>query len=194
MLDTSLSLLDRLGQGDDSAAWERLVELYTPLLHAWLERHGLQAADRDDLTQEALGVVVRELPAFRHNRRAGAFRRWLRTIVAHCLRRFWRARGYRPAVPGGSDFEEYLAQLEDPDSGLGGEWDREHDRHLLRRLLELVERDFQPSTRQAFRLLVLEQRPAAEVAAALGLSVNAVLIAKSRVLERLRQEGRGLID
>jgi RNA polymerase sigma-70 factor (ECF subfamily) len=194
MQETSLSLLERLSQGGDPAAWQRLVDLYTPLLHAWLGRQGVQPADRDDLTQEVLGVVVRELPAFQYNRRAGAFRCWLRSITAHQLRRFWRARGYRPPSPGGSDFEEYLSQLEDPDSGLGGEWDREHDRYLLRRLLESVEHDFRPATWQAFRRLVLDHRPAAEVAAELGLSVNAVLIAKSRVLERLRQEGRGLID
>ena len=194
MSDTSLSLLDRLGRGDDGTAWQRLVDLYTPLLHAWLGRYELQPADRDDLTQEVLGIVVRELPAFQHNGRPGAFRSWLRTIVVHALRRFWRARAYRPPAPGGSPFEEYLSQLEDPHSGLSGEWDREHDRYLLRRLLELVERDFRPATWQAFQRLVLERRPAAEVAADLGLSVNAVLIAKSRVLERLRQEGRGLID
>jgi RNA polymerase sigma-70 factor (ECF subfamily) len=193
MMDTSPSLLDRLGREPDPRDWRRLVDLYTPLLHAWLGRHALQASDLDDLTQEILGVVVRELPDFRHNGRAGAFRSWLRMIAVHCVRRFWRDKRYRPAAPGG-DFEEVLSQLEDPSSQLSAEWDREHNQSLLRRLLELVEPDFQPKTWQAFQLLVLHRRATAVAAAELGLTVNAVLIAKSRVLQRLRQEAAGLID
>lgn len=194
MVETSPSLLDRLSRRPEDGDWGRLVSLYTPVLHAWLGRHGLQASDRDDLTQEVLGVVVQKLPEFRHNGHAGAFRSWMRTITIHCMRRFWRAKNYQAAAPGGSEFEERLALLEDPASGLSAEWDRDHDQALLRRLLDVIEPDFQPSTWRAFRLLVLESRPAAEAAAQLGLSVNAVLIAKSRVLQRLRHEAAGLID
>ncbi len=120
-----------------------------------------------------------------------SLRRW---ITVHCLRRFWRAKRCQAAAPGGSDFEGYLSQLEDPESRLSAEWDREHNRGLMRRLLELVEPEFQPNTWRAFRLLVLEGRPAVDAAAELGLSVNAVLIAKSRVLQRMRREANGLID
>jgi RNA polymerase sigma-70 factor (ECF subfamily) len=193
MTDTPASLFDRLRRQPDAGDWRRLVELYTPVLHGWLRRHALQAFDLDDLTQEILGVVVRELPEFRHNGRAGAFRAWLRSVAVHFLRRFWRAQRYQPAAHGG-DFEEYLSQLEDPASGLSAEWDREHDHRLLRRLMDLIEPDFQPKTWRAFRLVVLEARPAADVAAELGLSVNAVLIAKSRVLQRLRREAAGFVD
>jgi RNA polymerase sigma-70 factor (ECF subfamily) len=84
--------------------------------------------------------------------------------------------------------------LEDPASGLSRLWDEEHDRHVVRRLLERIEPDFQPSTWRAFRRQVLDGAPPVAVAAELGLSVNAVLIAKSRVLQRFRQEARGLLD
>ena len=194
MVETSPSLLDRLSGRPDDADWRRLVSCTRPFLHAWLARHGLQASDLDDLTQEVLGVVVQKLPEFRHNGRAGAFRSWMRTITVHCLRRFWRAKHYQAAAPGGSDFEERLALLEDPASGPSAEWDREHDRRTVRRLMEMVEGDFQPKTWRAFRLLVLEGRPAAEAAAELGMTANAVLVAKARVLQRLRQEAGDLID
>src|SRR5206468_872600 len=62
------------------------------------------------------------------------------------------------------------------------------------RLLEVAEPEFAPSTWQAFQRLAVDGRPAAEVAAELGTTVNAVLLAKSRVLRRLRQEARGLVD
>lgn len=147
----------------------------------------------DDLTQDVLAVVVRELPQFEHNQRTGAFRRWLRTILVNRLRGFWRARQSRPTVVG-SDLGPVLEQLEDPASGLSQLWDREHDRHVMGRLLELIEPQVTPATWQAFRRVVLEGKNEEAVAAELGLTVNAVFIAKSRVLARLRHEAKELID
>jgi RNA polymerase sigma-70 factor, ECF subfamily len=65
---------------------------------------------------------------------------------------------------------------------------------VLTRLLQLLEPQFEDRTLTAFRLLVFEEAPPVQVAAALGMSVNAVLLAKSRVLARLRKEAEGLID
>jgi RNA polymerase sigma-70 factor (ECF subfamily) len=194
MADTPISLLERLRLRPDEAAWQRLVALYTPLIHNWLRFHSLAAADADDLTQEVLGVLIRELPHFRHDLRRGAFRRWLRTITINRLRTFWRARRARPVATGNGDFESVLDQLEDPDSRLSRLWDQEHDRHVVARLLELIEPEFEPTTWRAFRMLMLEGQPTAQVAVALGISANAARIAKSRVLSRLRQEVEGLID
>jgi RNA polymerase sigma-70 factor (ECF subfamily) len=191
--DTPISLLERLRLGSGAAAWERFVALYGPLIRAWLGRHGLQPSDVDDLAQEVLQVLLRELPHFHHNLRRGAFRRWLRAIVVNRLRTFWRERRALPQ-PGGADIGPLLDQLEDADTDLSRAWDEEHDRHVARRLLELIEPDFEPATWRAFRLLVLEARPTAEVADTVGISANAVRIAKSRVLARLREEIAGLID
>ena len=194
MSETSHSLLERLRQRPEGDDWRQLVELYAPLLRAWLGRQGVQGADADDLVQEVLAVLVRELPRFEHNQRAGAFRRWLRLILVHRLRDFWRARQHRPEPAGGSDALRRLEELEDPDSGLSRLWDEEHDRHVVRRLLERIQGEVTPSTWQAFRRVVLEGKGEDSVAAELGLSVNAVFIAKSRVLHRLRREAGGLID
>ena len=87
-----------------------------------------------------------------------------------------------------------LDELQDPDSGLSRLWDEEHDRHVARRALELIEHDFAPTTWRAFKAVVLEGRKEAVAAAELHMSLNAVFIAKSRVLARLRQEIAGLVD
>jgi RNA polymerase sigma-70 factor (ECF subfamily) len=194
MVQTSASLLERVRLHPDAGAWQRLADLYEPLIRGWLRRHDLQRSDSDDLVQEVLCVLLKEVPAFEHNGRPGAFRSWLRNITVRCLRRFWRARLYSADAAGGSAWEEHLRQLEDPASGLSRLWDEEHDRHVLRKLLAMIEADFQPATWQAFRRLVLDGVPAAAVAADVGLTVNAVLLAKTRVLQRLRQEARGLLD
>ncbi|MFO0847305.1 MAG: hypothetical protein U0871_01920 [Gemmataceae bacterium] len=102
---------------------------------------------------------------------------------------YWRAAGRTPPTSAGID----LRQLEDPDSELARRWDEEHDRYVLRCLLDVVQEEFEPATVQAFRRLTLDDAPGAVVAAELGLSVGAVYVAKSRVLQRIRKEAEGLI-
>jgi RNA polymerase sigma-70 factor (ECF subfamily) len=194
MSDTSASLLERLRQEPDAASWQRLVDLYTPLLQGWLRRNLVPANDVDDLVQEVMTVLVRELPNFRYDRERGSFRGWLRTITVNRLRMFWRSRQSRPLATGDSDLARKLDELEDPHSVLSQTWDREHDRHVARRLLDLIEREFEPATWRAFQRLALDDAPATAVAAELGLSLNAVYLAKFRVLKRLQQEIKGLTD
>jgi RNA polymerase sigma-70 factor (ECF subfamily) len=183
---TSASLLEQ-ARGRQAQAWDRLVGLYTPLLGRWLTAAGLQPADRDDLTQRVLEILVRQLSDFEHSGRPGAFRAWLRGITVNLLREHWRA---RPGPEAGARLE----QISDPDGGLSRLWDEQHDRHVLHALMELVRPEFTEATWQAFRRVALDGAPARTVAEELGLSANAVLIAKSRVLARLRQEARGLVD
>lgn len=194
MATTCASLLERLRADPASPEWNRLVEIYTPLVRGWLKRHRMVLADSDDLVQDVLTVVVRRLPEFEHNQRVGAFRNWLRTITANCLRDFWRSRKNRPAGTGDSEFNAFLQELEDPNSGLSQAWNEEHDLHVTRQLLEMLRPSFEEKTWQAFQRFALDDLPAAEVAAELGITTNAVFIAKSRVLSRLRQEAQGLMD
>src|SRR5687768_7272096 len=105
MSETSASLLDRLRSRDDQEAWQRLADLYTPLIRDWLRQHATLDQDADDLVQEVLSVLLRKLPQF-ERARTGAFRRWLRTITVNCLRDFWRARRIRPRATGDSAFQE----------------------------------------------------------------------------------------
>jgi RNA polymerase sigma-70 factor (ECF subfamily) len=188
-MNTPLSLIERLRDPADAASWRRLVDLYTPLIRRWLRR-AVAGADEDDLVQEVLGAVLRAMPTFVHSGRTGSFRRWLRTTTAHALAGFWRDRRGRSGDSPPTDWE----LLEDSESELSRAWDLEHDEFVARRLLELMEPEFSPTTWAAFRRQVLDGLPPAVVAAELGISVNAVLLAKSRVLARLRKEARGLID
>lgn len=194
MADTSASLLDILRDRPDGAHWARLVELYSPLIRHWLRQHTLPTADADDLVQEVLTVVVRRIPEFHRQPRTGAFRAWLRTITANCLRDFWRSQRIRPRVAGADDFQEVLEQLADSASGLSRQWDAEHDRFVTQKLLEKLEGEFQAPTWRAFRGVAIDGRSPDEVAKELGMTVNAVFIAKSRVLARLRHEARGFVD
>ena len=192
-METSVSLLERLAGAPTDDDWRRLDGLYRPLLRAWVARAGVAASDVDDLVQDVLLVVVRKVAGF-ERRGQGAFRAWLRTILANQVRDYFRRQKYRPTATGDSDFIGMLEQLKDPDSALSRLWDREHDQHVTRRLLEMIRPHFEPPTWQAFLRHVQKGERAAQVAEALGLSLNSVLLAKSRVLKRLRQEAAGLVD
>ena len=192
-METSVSLLERLTGAPTDDDWRRLDDLYRPLLRAWVARAGVPASDVDDLVQEVLLVVFRKVAGF-ERRGQGAFRAWLRTILANQLRDYFRGQKYRPTATGDSDVLRRLDELESPDSALSRLWDREHDEHVVASLMQRVQGDFAPVTWQAFHRYVLKDEPAAQVAAELGLPLNSVLLAKSRVLKRLRQEAAGLVE
>lgn len=194
MQETSLSLLSRLKQRSDSQSWNRLVKLYSPLLYRWLAYYDIQASDADDLVQEVLTTLTAELPMFEHNGRPGAFRAWLRTTLVNRMRDYWRKRARHPRAIGGSRVDDRLTELADPGTALTQIWNRQHDRHVLRCLLAEIEPEFEPTTWRAFRQFALEGHSAREVAKNLNVTPNAVFIAKSRVLQRLRQEADGVVE
>jgi RNA polymerase sigma-70 factor (ECF subfamily) len=187
-------MLGRLQQGPDGTAWRRMVEMYSPKIRRWLRPYSLQDQDVEDLIQEVLTVVVRRLPEFKRQPQVGSFRRWLRTITFNCLRDFWRGQRARPTATGKTGFVHVLEQIEDPDNALGEFWDKEHDSHVTLLLLEKIRPRFEAKTWHAFQRVALEGMSVEQTAQELGLSANAVFIAKSRVLHLLRKEGKGLLN
>jgi RNA polymerase sigma-70 factor (ECF subfamily) len=190
-MNTSVSLLERLAAQPTDDDWRLFNDLYRPLLLEWLARTGV--ADADDLAQEVLLVVWKEISAF-DRRKPGSFRAWLRKILAHRVRDHFRGKKYRPQATGESDFRDRLAELESPGSALSKLWDREHDEHVAGRLMARVRDEFEVSTWEAFRRHVLDGLSTVEVAKELGTSVNAVLLAKSRILKRMRAETAGFVE
>jgi RNA polymerase sigma-70 factor (ECF subfamily) len=179
MNTTSLGLLDRLRHAKpDAAEWRRLQDVYLPLIRHWLSRLPGLHDEIDDLTQEVLVVLFRELPAF-ERRRHGSFRAWLRQITVNRMWTFCKARRKQPLAGGGSEVEELLTQLEDSSSDLSRQWDQDQDKHVFQKLLALVQPDFTPATWQAFGRFALDGQPAAQVAKELSMSESAVVQAKA---------------
>ena len=194
MNETSLSLLQSLRDSSDGLAWEQMHRIYSPLLKVWLRKYNLQDNDVQDITQDVLLTLSREIAGFEHNGRTGAFRTWVRGIMVNRLRTFWRAKPRRTVASDNSEFEQRLAQLDDPASEMSRVWNLEHDQHVLRELLKLVESEFEPQTWQAFLMVTFDGLEGESVGEKLGISRNAVFISKSRVLSRLRQVANGLVD
>ena len=188
---TSLGLLERV-RARDPAAWERVGRLYGPLVEHWARQAGLQEADAADVRQEVLLAVARTIGDFRRDRPGDTFRGWLRVITRNKLRDHWR-HGRGGAETGGSDALRQLQQV--PAEGDADSADDAEEVGLVyRRALDLIRTDFEERSWQAFWRVVVEGRRPADVADELGTSVNAVYLAKGRVLARLREEFAGLLE
>lgn len=194
MTTTPVSLLFRLKSAKpDAIEWTRFEDLYRPLIAAWLARVPGLGDEVSDVSQEVFSVLIRELPHF-DRRREGSFRAWLRKVTINRTRAFLKKRHQQPhgGVPDAAD--GFLDQLEDQHSDLSSKWNSEHDQQVFQKLLASIETEFTPTTLVAFQRCAIGGQSAVTVAAELGISENAVFLAKSRVLKRLRDEAAGLID
>lgn len=183
---TSPTLVSRV-QANEEAAWQRLVELYGPLIFSWACRGGLSGEDAADVMQEVFAAVARAIRRFDPAAR-GRFRGWLWTITRNKIRDHHRRIADEPEGRGGDTALRQLAELPEEWDDDASDATRLEVRSLFHRAMELIRNDFEQQTWQAFWLSVVEERPTDEIARQLGLSANSVRQAKSRVLRRLRAE------
>ena len=188
---TSSSLL-QLAKANDSEAWERILFLYSPLVYKWARRTGLSEADAPDVCQDVFKAVYSKLHEFQKVKPQDSFRSWLFTITRNRVYDYLRKDGHRPKALGGSDAMELVLNVPAPDDDI--ECDESERKFLLRRALEMVRTDFEPRTWDAFWKVTIEEAAAVDVAASLGITTNAVYLAKSRVLKRLADQFSQLID
>jgi RNA polymerase sigma-70 factor (ECF subfamily) len=177
--DTSSTLLARL-RVQDKDAWNRFVQLYGPLVYGWCRQRGLQAEDAADVLQDVCRAVTMNVKDFR----AGSFRGWLWTITRNRVLDFFRRRQRQANALGGSDAQQRWAEI--PEALHDFEQSSSAMCDMVRSALAMIRPDFSDETWQAFQRVVMDDQTPAEVARELAISVNAVYIAKSRVLRRLR--------
>jgi len=180
---TRASLLVRLRDRQDHAAWSEFVRLYAPLVYRFARRRGLQDADAADLMQEVLRSVSGSVGAF--DPQLGLFRSWLFTLVHRRLYDFVQ-RSQRQEAGGGQATVQILEALPARDDEES--WNQEFERQIFTLAADLVRPSFSETTWQAFQLTAVEGKSGQEVAQALGISVAAVYLAKSRVMVRLKAE------
>jgi len=190
---TRVSLLQQL-QVEDPQGWSRLVALYGPMVFHWCRRMGLQSHDAADVVQEVYRSVRAKIIDFRR-RQHGSFRCWLKTITRNKVHDFWRHCEREPPGVGGSEAQSRMAQVADAqEEATATVEDQQEMDQVYGRVLELIRGEFASQTWLAFTQVVLESRAAHDVAADLRISVNAVYIAKSRVLSRIRAEFEEFLD
>jgi RNA polymerase sigma-70 factor (ECF subfamily) len=183
---TSTSLLERV-KLEDPDAWQRLVDLYGPVVYGWCRRWGVSATDAPDVFQEVFAAVAAHVGDFHRDRPGDSFRGWLWTITRNKVRDLFRRRQGRAQAQGGTDAQVRFSQIPEDASASSLADPRSEDRiALAQRALTLVRAEIEDRTWEAFWRLTVDGRPGAEVAEELEMSIQAVYQAKCRVLKQVR--------
>ncbi len=179
---THLSLLQRLSEGDDAVAWDEFCTRYRPLIVGFARARGLQQADAEEVLQEVLLALTRNMPGFHYDPSRGRFRGYLKTITLRAVLHRFRQ---KDAAAANMDVDAQLA-VEDTSPEIDARWEAQWRQHHLRLAMERARAESSLTDMAAFEAYVGEGRPATQVAADLGLSIEQVYQAKSRILSRLR--------
>lgn len=185
--ETRQSLLLRIRESKDNESWTTFVSVYTPVIHAYALRKGMQDADAADVTQQVMRSVFQAIPDFEYDPSKGSFRGWLFTITRNCIIKAVDKRSRTPTATGDTSFQQSL-QMQQATNDEEEAWNRDHELYLFRCAAERVKHEFKESTWEAFWKAAVEALSPEQTANKLGISVGAVYIAKSRVIARIRAE------
>jgi RNA polymerase sigma-70 factor (ECF subfamily) len=189
---TRYSLLLRIQDPRNQAAWAEFVAIYEPLVYRLARRNGLQDADARDLCQDVFRAVAGAARRWVPDRERGSFRGWLFRIARNLLLNFLRHQRRHPRATGDSDVARLIEAHALPADEQTRAIERQYRCELFQAAARTIEPEFTRSTWQAFWTTAVENRSIAAAAQELGLSAGAVYIARSRVLARLRERVQDL--
>jgi len=177
---THTTLLARLSEGSDPSAWREFCDRYGELIGRFARQQNLQPTDCDDVLQDVLMALTRSMPKFQYDPTKGRFRSYLKTIVAHAIsRKICQKHSDLPLDKIGDG----AVSSSDAEQAWEAEWRQYH----LRRAMCTIEAELSPNDRAAFARYALRGEDARKTAESLGLSIDQVYQAKSRILKRLTQ-------
>ena len=189
---TSSSLLAKLRDLGDADSWGRFVETYWRLIFQTARKAGLSDEDAEDVVQETFAAVAANMPDFEYSRKRGQFRSWLLNITHRRITDHLRKQGRRVRTVAREAKEEgtdLLERLPDPESLAWQEaWEDEWRANLMGAAIERAKENVSEQQYQIFHSYVVDGLPAAQVSAALGVSLASVYLAKHRVGRVIRRE------
>jgi RNA polymerase sigma factor (sigma-70 family) len=192
--DTRASLIVRIADAQNAAAWEEFTRLYQPVVYRIARLRGFQDADAEELVQEVMLAVARAVEDWVPDPALGRFRDWLQRIARNLMINFLTRRKHQVWGTGAEPTQPFLEVECEKSSAISQLFDLEYRRETFHCAAERVRTAVTDRTWQAFWLSTIEDLPAGEVAGQLGMSIGSVYIARSRVMARLRDEVKKLED
>ena len=196
---TRRSLLSRLKDWGDQASWEDFFRTYWRLIYGTALKSGLSAAEAQDVVQDTVLAVVKNIKTFRYDPKRCSFKTWLMLITKQRI--IWQLRKRSPGAlphepsPDETDRTSTINRLPDPAGlELDAIWETEWKRNLTDAALETVKRQASPKQFQIFDLYVLQNWPIRDVVRTLKVSAAQVYLAKHRVSRLLQKEIEKLAD
>jgi RNA polymerase sigma factor (sigma-70 family) len=183
---TRETLLLRLRNKADNASWAEFAEIYTPLLYAYCQKRELRHADSSDIVQEVMRSISLAMENFEYDPAKGKFKAWLFTAVRNAVGKHFRKQSQRPlsvAETARLDAIDSTPSVNEQD-----EWERDYQRQILAWAIEQVRPEFAPRIWKAFEATAIDEREPSDVATEIGMTKNAVALAKFRVMKRLKEK------
>jgi len=196
-IPTRATLLERLKAWDDQAGWREFFDTYWGLIYGVARRTGLNDAEAQDVVQETIIAVAKNIADFHYDRARGSFKSWLLQQTRWRVQGYFRSRQYQrdgQRFPREQPLDTtVLEQQPAPgDSDLEKLWETEWDRNLLEVALQRVKTQVTPRQYQLFSLHVLNEIPARLVAERLGAKLAEVYFAKYRITKLVKHEVKRL--
>ncbi len=185
--ETRASLILRLPDAADVAAWDEVVSIYSPLIRRMAINRGMQAADADDLVQIVFTAMSRSVEKWIARPDRGGFRAWLLRIARNAAVNHLTRRATRTLAVGGDEATEQLAEMPAPDCEISEQFDLAYRKSTFEYAAKKVKQQVSKSTWDAFWKTHVEGQPVAETAAQLGVTVGTIYVSRSRVMNRLKE-------
>lgn len=197
LIPTRHSLLRRMKDLSDQASWEDFFHTYWKLIYGVASKAGLTDAEAQDVVQETVMNVAKNIEEFEIGARRGSFKAWLlqntRWRIADQLRKRMPLASHPETAPGDARETPTTERLPDPATAdLDALWNADWKQHLADAALAKLRNEVDPEQYQMFDLHVLRNWPAAKVARELGVKMGKVYFAKYKISLRLRKEIRRL--
>lgn len=186
MTVTNTSLLMGLKDQKNDAVWSEFYARYQPMLHSFARKLGMSDQDAQDAAQETLMAFCSTYREGGYDREKGRLRTWLFGIASHKVRDIQRRGGRERVMMDNAESTAFLNKVPD-DEQVSLIWENEWQQAVLKQCMDEVRKQVKPQTMEAFEMFALKGMSAEDVAAKLGMTENAVWIAKNRVLSRLRE-------
>jgi RNA polymerase sigma factor (sigma-70 family) len=189
-IPTRYSLLSRLQRWDDHESWKDFFDTYWRLIYSVALKAGLNEAEAQDVVQDTIICVAKDIHKFKRDRTLGSFKGWLRNIVRWRIADQLRKRDPRNKEPETRAVEPVSleAVADASPSPLELAWEEEWRQNLLSAALDRVRKKVKEEQFQIFDLYVSKQWPVTKVAKTFGISVGRVYLAKHRVGALIKQE------
>lgn len=193
LIPTRATLLHRLKNWQDQSSWQDFFDTYWRLIYGVAIKGGLSEAEAQDVVQDTMMAVAKQMPGFKYDPVVGSFKAWLLNLTRWRILDHYRKRqqliepmdSSEDTTPGTSTLEKVL----DPQSpALEVVWDDEWEKNLLEAAMHNVKRRVDPQKFQIFDLYVNKSWPPAKVAEAFGIPVAQVYLAKHRVADVIKEE------
>ena len=184
--DTSHSLIFRVKNPADGAAWTEFLGIYQPVVFRMARRRGLQDADAQDVMQQVFLSISKSIEGWTPGDLQPPFRAWLTTIARNAITKALTRRP-RDSATGSTSMVELLDAQPDPQATTA-EILAEARKELIRWATEQIRSEFSEATWNAFWRTAIEGVPIAEVAKSTGRSAGAVYVARYRVIARLKEK------